>query len=131
MSRGGCCQMGGSPAGDSGKQSTCQCRRCAFNPRVGRTPWRGKWQPTPVFLPGASHGQWSLVGLSPWGHRGSDMQPEGRVCVLVTQSCPALCDPLDCDSPGSSVLGIFQVRILEWAAMSSSTEGHGRPSLLG
>ena len=31
--------------------------------------WRKKWQPTPVFLPGKSHGQRSLVGYSPWGHR--------------------------------------------------------------
>ena len=32
-----------------------------------------KWQPTPVFLPGKSHGQRSLVGNSPWGHKESDM----------------------------------------------------------
>ena len=32
-------------------------------------PWRRKWQPTPVFLPGESHGQRSLVGYTPWGHR--------------------------------------------------------------
>ena len=36
-------------------------------PRSGRIPWRRKWQPTPVFLPGQSHGQRSLVGYSPWG----------------------------------------------------------------
>ena len=35
-------------------------------------PWRRKWQPTPVFLPGESHGQRSLVGYSPQGDRGSD-----------------------------------------------------------
>ena len=34
--------------------------------------WRRKWQPTPVFLPGESHGQRSLVGYSPWGHKESD-----------------------------------------------------------
>ena len=34
--------------------------------------WRGKWQPTPVFLPGESHGQRSLVGYSPWGRKESD-----------------------------------------------------------
>ena len=34
--------------------------------------WRRKWQPTPVFLPGKSHGQRSLVGCSPWGHTESD-----------------------------------------------------------
>ena len=35
--------------------------------------WRRKWQPIPVFLPGESHGQRSLVGYSPWGHKESDM----------------------------------------------------------
>ena len=35
--------------------------------------WRRKWQPTPVFLPGRSHGQRSLAGYIPWGHKESDM----------------------------------------------------------
>ena len=39
-----------------------------FNPSVGKIPWRRKWQPTPVPLPGESHGGRSLVGYSPWGH---------------------------------------------------------------
>ena len=55
----------------SGKESTCQCRRRKFDPWVGKIPWRWKWQPTPVFLPGESHGQRSLAGYSPWGHRES------------------------------------------------------------
>ena len=37
---------------------------------------------------------------------------------LVAQSCPTLCDPMDCSLPGSSVYGILQARILEWAAIS-------------
>ena len=45
-----------------------QCRRLGFSPWVGKITWRNKWQPTPVFLPGKSHGQKSLVGCSPWGH---------------------------------------------------------------
>ena len=36
-------------------------------------PWRKAWQPTPVFLPGESHGQRSLVGCSPWGRKESDL----------------------------------------------------------
>ena len=51
----------------SGKESACQCRRCRFNPRIGKIPQRRKWQLTPVFLPGKSHGQRNLVGYSPWG----------------------------------------------------------------
>ena len=41
--------------------------RDSISVRDHRTPWRRKWQPTPVFLPGKSHGQRSLVGYSPWG----------------------------------------------------------------
>ena len=52
-----------------------QCRRlgrCGFDPWVGTIPWRRERQPTPVFYPGESHGQRSLAGYSPWGHKGSD-----------------------------------------------------------
>ena len=41
-----------------------------------------------------------------------------RVCVRVTQSCPTLCDPMDCKLPGSSVHGILQARGLKWVAFS-------------
>ena len=44
----------------------------------------------------------------------------------VTQSCPTLCDPMNCNLPGSSVHGIFQVRVLEWVAISFS-RGSSRP----
>ena len=40
-----------------------------FNPWVRKIPWRRAWQPTPVLLPGKSHGQRSMAGYSPWGHR--------------------------------------------------------------
>ena len=49
--------------GASGKEPTCQCRRCkrsGFDPSVGKIPWRRAWQHTPVFLPRESHGQRSL-----------------------------------------------------------------------
>ena len=42
-------------------------------------PWRRKWQPTPVFLPGKSHGQRSLVGYSLWHHKESDMTEHTRM----------------------------------------------------
>ena len=42
------------------------------------------------------------------------------VCVLITQTCPILCHPMDCSPPGSSVHGILQTRILEWVAISFS-----------
>ena len=51
----------------SEKEFSCQCRRRWFDPWVRNIPWRRKWLPTQVFLPGKSHGQKSLVGYSPWG----------------------------------------------------------------
>ena len=45
-----------------------------------------------------------------------------KVKVLVTQSCPTLCNPMDCSPPGSSVHGILQARTLEWVAISSSKD---------
>ena len=53
-------------------QSQCRCQRRRFDTWVGKIPWRRKWQPTPVFLPGESQGQRSLAGYSPWGHKKSD-----------------------------------------------------------
>ena len=41
-------------------------------PRAFQGPWKRKWQPTPVFLPGKSQGQRNLAGYSPWGHKKSD-----------------------------------------------------------
>ena len=47
--------------------------RPRFDRWVGKIPWRRKWLPTPVFLPRVFHGQRSLAGCSPWGHKQSDM----------------------------------------------------------
>ena len=44
-----------------------------FDPWVRKIPWRRKWQLTPVFLPGESHGQGSLAGNTPWSHKKSDI----------------------------------------------------------
>ena len=62
----------GLPSWHSGKESAgqCQCRRpgrLGVDPWVGKIPWRRRWQPTPVFLPGESQGQRSLAGHSPRG----------------------------------------------------------------
>ena len=65
----------GFPGSISGKESACQCRRhkrYGFSPWVGKIPWRRKRLPAPVFLPGESHGQRSLVGYSPWGRKVLD-----------------------------------------------------------
>ena len=57
---------------------------------------------------------------------GEDLQLQ--VKVLITQLCPTLCDPMDCSPPDSSVHGILQARILEWAAMRS-TRGFSNPGI--
>ena len=55
-----------------------------------------------------------------------DVTTESELKVFVAQSCPTLCDPMDCSPPGSSVRGIFQAKILEWVAVPSS-RGSFRP----
>ena len=59
------------------KEFSCQCRshrRPRFDAWVGKIPWRRKWQPTAVFLPGKFHGQRSL-----WGHKESDSTEHARI----------------------------------------------------
>ena len=60
------------PRGSDGKSIYLQCGRPRFDRWVGKILWRRKWQPTPVLLPGESHGRRSLVGYSPWGLKESD-----------------------------------------------------------
>ena len=70
--------------GLSSKEPACQCRRHSrhwFDPWVGKISWRRSWQPTPVFLPGESYGQRSLVGYSPGGCKESDTIECTHTCV--------------------------------------------------
>ena len=121
-----------------------QCGRPRLDSWARKIPWRRKWQPTPVFLPGEFHGQRSLVGYSPWSCKELDMTerltlhftikwlvellflndlkmlPRKIVTNFVAQSCPTLSDPMDCSLPGSSIPGIFQARVLEWGAIAFS-----------
>ena len=65
----------GFPGASVSEESTCSAgdhlrfRRPRFDPWVETIPWRGKWQPAPVFSPGKSHGQRSLVHWSSWCHK--------------------------------------------------------------
>ena len=60
-----------------------------FAPWVGKIPWRRKWQSTPVFLPRELHGQRSLAGYSPWGHKRvkhdlvTKQQPQQQHCLVI------------------------------------------------
>ena len=64
------------PSNASGKENPCQFRRLKrhrFDPWIRNICWRRAWPPTPVSLPGEAHGQRSLVGYSPCGHKESDV----------------------------------------------------------
>ena len=74
-------------------EDPCAIRRWEFNPWVRKIPWRRVWQSTPIFLPGESHGQGSLVGYSPWGQKESDM----------TEHTPKLIKNLKCKLAQGSV----------------------------
>ena len=63
----------GFPCSSVSKESACSAGDLGLIPGLGRSPGRSKCQPTPVSLPGKSHGQRSLVGCSPWGHKESGM----------------------------------------------------------
>ena len=101
----------GFPGGASGKEPAWQSRRhkrWRYHPWVRKTPWRRAQQPTPVFLPGKSHGQRSLAGYSLWGCKALDMterlsphaqvralwrilvpiiQPGDVSCIQMSQGC--------------------------------------------
>ena len=76
----------------SSKESACQCRRRGFYLWVGKIPWSSKYQPIPVFLPGKSHGQRSLVGYNPWACKESDMTEHTEklpiyIALLLNLAC--------------------------------------------
>ena len=77
----------GFPGGSAVKEICLQCRRPGFDPCVGKILWRRKWQSTPVFFPGKSHGQRRLVAYNPWdlkrvGHDGVTKQQQSNLPSL-------------------------------------------------
>ena len=75
----------GLPRWYSGKESACPCRsrgRQELDRLFRKIPWSRKWQSTPIFLPGKSHGQRSLVDYSPWGHRELEMTTHTYLSIL-------------------------------------------------
>ena len=69
----------------------------------------------------------SITPERPFDGPGENGTEEWKVKVLVTQSCPTLCNPMDHSLPGSSVHGILQARILECVAIPFSTKGSSQP----
>ena len=112
----------GYPGGSVGKESACNVRDPGLIPGLGRSPGGGHGNPLQYSCLENPHGQRSLVGYSPWGHKRvrHDLAAK-QVKVQVAQSCPALCDPVD-----YTVHGILQTRILEWVAFPFS-RGSSQP----
>ena len=65
--------LGGFSAGSNGKESACNAGDTGLIPGLETSPGEGNQLPTPVFLPGESHGQRSLAGYNPWGCHELDM----------------------------------------------------------
>ena len=77
------------PPGLSGKELARQCRRCRFDPWVGKMPWRRKWQLTWVFFPGKSHGQRNLARYSSWSCRvGHDLVTKQQTILFTIVAVP-------------------------------------------
>ena len=101
------------------------CTSVCIGHRYTRVP--ASWTPSHPIPPGC-HGAPALGALRHTlnSHRLSALHIVTFVYVLVTQSCPTLCDPMDCSWPGSSVPGILQARTLEWLAIPFS-RGSSQP----
>ena len=114
-------------------------------PGLGRSPEGGHGNPIQYSFLENTHGQRSLAGYRPWGHKESDMTEQLSIAQHNTygtmkehyitkgffefkaaaaakslQLCPTLCDPIDGSPPGSAVPGILQARTLKWVAISFS-----------
>ena len=70
------------PSGSEGKASACNAGDPGSIPGLGRFPWRRKWQPTPVFMPGKSHGWRSPVGYSSWGRKEAETTERHHFLLL-------------------------------------------------
>ena len=124
----------GVPRWCSDKEPACQCwrhKRCRIDPWVRKIPWRRKWQPAPVFLPGESHRQRNLAGYSPWGSKELDMTEhtcnESSALVLSSESTPPrpLCHTHTCQ-PFAFAGGRRQIKL----QTGSWTRGWGGGTLL-
>ena len=106
------------------EQSPLTCSKHVAGQHTPAQNQEARVRPPPVLKLGR------LGSVSSLEHSQAQCPPEGQrgcaVLCLVAQSCPALCHPKDCSSPGSSFHGILQARILEWVSMPSS-KGSSQP----
>ena len=123
-----------------GKEPTCKCRRCRFDPWVRKIPWRRKWQPIPTFLPGEPHRQRSLPGYSPWGFKGvgqdlatkqQQVSPQRYLNVLMTQWLASYRasglrrTKVEITESGSHIVFLLQCSWITLASHDSVVEGVG------
>ena len=104
-------------------------RTPGFCPWVGKIPQRRAWQPTPVLLPGKSHGRRSLIGCSPWGHEELDMTEQlhfhfSLSCIGEGNGNPLQCSCLENPRDGAAwwaaIYGVSQSRTrMKWLRSSS------------
>ena len=96
-----------------------ELQEMGFDPWVGKIPWRRAWHPTPVFLPGKSHGRRSLVGCRPWGREELDTTerlhfPFSLACIEEGNGNPLQCSCLENPRDGgawwATVNGVAQSR---------------------
>ena len=116
------------PGGASGKEPACQCRRHkrhGFDPWIRKIPWRRAWQPTPVFLPGGSHGQRKTGGLQSMGsqrvrHDWSDLACMHAMPLQSQKEEPSSLELMDSRSISSCCLeSLFSLkdgrsRVVDW-----------------
>ena len=123
-------QSPGLPRGLSSKEAACLHRRCGFGPWVGKIPLWRKWQPTPVPLPGKSHGRRSLADSGPGVTRSQAWLSK---CACTHSSSPALSPP-DTASHSHVLEGIRRQRrslMLIHASLPDTERNAGRKRMGG
>ena len=115
------------------ENKVCHCFHCCliYLPWSAETFWRRQWHPTPVLLPGKSHGRRSLVGCSPWGREESDLTERlhfhfSLSCIGEGNGNPLQCsfleDPRDGSTWWAVIYGVAQSRTrLKWLSSSNSS----------
>ena len=97
--------------------------RPGFDPWIRKIPWRRAWQPTPVFLPGESHGQRSLVCCSPWGDR---VRTQEASCLEL-----GLCSSSGSQGPREGTPTCARFALLLDASLLCDTAPHQRTGAVG
>ena len=113
--------LGGFPGGSNGKSVCLQRRRPWFNSWVRKMSWRRKWQPTPVFLPGKSHGWWNLVTVYRLQSMGSQRIGHNWATSLSLSGIPVRRIPWTEKPSGLQSIGSQRVRH-DWVTILQTSD---------